>query len=207
MRMTDQRLNAYVAITVNGNIYMYSSKEAVSLVNTSRDPSLEWDGFADFMEKLSAREMAMLSVNHGIKITFTKGSKEDLAHELWEAMCYQADDRRTAKPVPKRDPLTGNKPRGRKPQNLGSRKYTVIEEGTDKKALLDDAPMTTRQAKKIYEFFVDEMIATGSPVITEDRMQHIVNDRAEELRTKQDPWRIFQYYRPELIQCKLIKMK
>jgi hypothetical protein len=208
--MTDQRLKCCIAITLQGNIYMYSSKEDITLVETARDKDFEWDGYSDFMENMTARDMANLSVDIGIRLDFKKGSKEDLATELWGELCKRADDRRTAKLPEKRDPLTGKKKRGRKKQNLANRRYFLqLTPGIpkEKKALLDDAPVTTRQAKKIWEFFIDEFLETGSLYVTEARMQNLVNDRAEELRTRQDPWRIFQYYRPELIQCKLIKLE
>ena len=72
---------------------------------------------------------------------------------------------------------------------------------------MDYCVCTTRQARKIWEFFVDEYLATGNDKVRESRMMDIVNDRQSELNTKQDPWRIFQYYRPELVQCLLIKIQ
>lgn len=214
MRQTDTRLQCCIAISAgafeesqSNHVYMYSSPEDITLVDSARMKEYEWAGYDHFNKALDAREMANLAVNLGIRLEFKKGRKEDLAMELWDQLCRMADDRRTAKAPIKRDPLTGKK-RGRKKTDLGSRRYRIVSiDHEDRKKLIDDVPMTTRQAKKIWEFFVDEYLATGSLYITEARMQNIVNDRAEELRTKQDPWRIFCYYRPELIQCQLIKLE
>lgn len=41
--------------------------------------------------------------------------------------------------------------------------------------------------------------------ITEEVLKQAVNDRAGEIKTRQDPWRIFQYYRPTLIKAKLVR--
>lgn len=41
--------------------------------------------------------------------------------------------------------------------------------------------------------------------ITEEVLKAAVMKNAADLKTKQDPWRIFQYYRPKLIALKLIK--
>lgn len=217
MRQTDSRLTCCIAITAGAfeesqstHIYMYSSANDITLVDSARLKKYEWDGFEHFEEALSASEIAQLAINLGIRLQFTRGSKHDLALEMWDTLCSMAHDRRSTgtQQIIKRDPLTGKK-QGRKKQNLGTRRYHLVEKAIrpTKKEMLDDAPMTTRQAKKIWEFFIDEYLATGSPYMTEARMQNIVNDRAEELRTKQDPWRIFCYYRPELIDCQLIKME
>lgn len=64
-------------------------------------------------------------------------------------------------------------------------------------------PLNTPQAKKCLEIFT-ELIGT-SPSVTEEILKAKIYERAAELKTRQDPWRIFQYYRPQLIQAKLLK--
>lgn len=41
--------------------------------------------------------------------------------------------------------------------------------------------------------------------ITEAALKKFVEDNAAKLKTRQEPWRIFQYYRPQLLGAKLIK--
>jgi hypothetical protein len=41
--------------------------------------------------------------------------------------------------------------------------------------------------------------------ITEEDLKKAINARAAEIRTRQDPWRIFQYYRPTLVKAGFIK--
>jgi len=209
--MDDARLNCCIAISaVSGKVYMYRDEKSITLVESARNRNTEWANWSEFNDLVAAKDMVTLATNLGIRLNFKKGPKEDLSLEVWSELCEIADDRRQAPAtISKRDPVNGNtiKQRGRKPQNLGARKYEFTGLKTeDKKSILNDCPCTTRQAKKIYEFFVDEYLKTGSTIITEARMQDIVNDRAAELQTKQDPWRIFQYYRPELMQCQLIRL-
>jgi hypothetical protein len=188
---------------------MYRNTESIGLVMSARDFTREWTGWEHFNKALSPKEMVQLASNLGLPIGFKKGTKEDLSMEVWMKMSHIADDRRSAADcVPDRDALTGKVKgqRGRKKQNLSGRLYTIKPiKGGDRKTMLNDCPCTTRQARKIWEFFVDEYLRTKSKVITEGRMQDIVNDRADELQTRQDPWRIFQYYRPELMDCQLIR--
>jgi hypothetical protein len=192
---------------------MYRDSSAITLVDTARNENTEWNGWAEFNDALPAREIVDLAKDMGIVLKFKKGSKEDLSMEVWEELCLLADDRREAPVTVGKRTSDGVavKKRGRKPQNLGKRKYRIIlpEEliGKEKKELTNWCPCTTRQAIKVWEFFVDEYLSTGSLFVTESRMQDIVNDRQAELQTRQDPWRIFQYYRPELIQCQLIKLE
>jgi hypothetical protein len=54
---------------------------------------------------------------------------------------------------------------------------------------------------KIFEDSMD----TEKHTISEKDLKDAVIKRAAELKTRQDPWRIFQYYRPQLIQAKLIR--
>lgn len=209
MRQTDERLKCCICITLTDKPYMYRDADSITLVNSSRDFTREWDGWECFNAALDPRSLAQLAANMGIPLRFKKGSKEELSLEVWSGLCYLADDRRAAADkLPTRDALTGKVKgkRGRPRSNLSSRKYIMVPvKGGDRKTMLDDCPCTTRQARKVWEFFVDEYLATNSLIVTEGRMRDIVNDRAEELRTKQDPWRIFCYYRPELMDCQLVK--
>jgi hypothetical protein len=62
----------------------------------------------------------------------------------------------------------------------------------------------TPQAKVCYQILIDGVKAHPEG-ITETDLKALVNTRAAEIRTRQDPWRIFQYYRPTLIKAKLVR--
>jgi hypothetical protein len=64
-------------------------------------------------------------------------------------------------------------------------------------------PIKTRQALVCLQIFVDAL--GDKPSITEEDLRRHVETRAAEIKTKQDPWRIFQYYRPNLIKGGMLR--
>jgi hypothetical protein len=83
----------------------------------------------------------------------------------------------------------------------------------------DNSVLKTPQARTCYKLFCEALQQQeGDDVdienskktdffITEAKLRQYIVDHASELYTKQDPWRIFQYYRPLLISEKLITRK
>jgi len=61
----------------------------------------------------------------------------------------------------------------------------------------------TPQALACYKIFKETLAARD--FITEAELKVAVIARAGELRTRQDPWRIFQYYRPTLIKLLVLR--
>jgi hypothetical protein len=61
------------------------------------------------------------------------------------------------------------------------------------------------QACALLDILYEAIEANGSNVFTEAQMRGIVELRRDELHTKQDPWRIFQYYRGKLITCGFLR--
>lgn len=87
----------------------------------------------------------------------------------------------------------GNKERK---STIGTRIYTLLPDpGTGIK---------TPQAQACYTIFRDA-VNPEKKTISEDQLKRAVEARASELKTRQDPWRIFQYYRPVLIRDKYLK--
>lgn len=68
-----------------------------------------------------------------------------------------------------------------------------------------DPQLKTPQSQACYKL-AKECIGSQDHVTEEILKQYIIN-HASELHTRQDPWRIFQYYRPILITNKLITRK
>ena len=92
---------------------------------------------------------------------------------------------------------------GRK-STIGNSEYRRGEPGT--------GTLKTPQALASLKLFDKALEKDGTDheegrVITEDKLRKYIEDNAAELRTRQDPWRIFQYYRPQLIEQKLIKRR
>ena len=65
--------------------------------------------------------------------------------------------------------------------------------------------LKTPQANACLRIFI-ACIGTQE-MVTEEILKQYIIDHASELHTRQDPWRIFQYYRPQLISEKLITRK
>jgi hypothetical protein len=47
----------------------------------------------------------------------------------------------------------------------------------------------------------------GTESVSEARAMELIAEHKDQLRTKQDPWRIFQYYRPRMIESDILRMK
>lgn len=65
----------------------------------------------------------------------------------------------------------------------------------------------TRQAVKCLDLFIRCLQANKSAEVKESILKAYVEEHASELNTRQPAWRIFQYYRPQLIQANLLKTK
>lgn len=70
-------------------------------------------------------------------------------------------------------------------------------------ATSDTTALKTPQARMCYTIFLE--LLGNNPSVTEENLKKEVYRRAPELKTRQDAWRIFQYYRPKLIEAKLLK--
>jgi hypothetical protein len=93
--------------------------------------------------------------------------------------------------------LSGHDSEGNKERksSLDTRIYTLVSPQPA------EAPKTP-QAKTCLAFLRDS-VKNGQ--ITEADLKRVVETRAAELKTRQDPWRIFQYYRPTLIKGGYLK--
>lgn len=123
---------------------------------------------------------------------------------IWFKMCDIATDRTVKTPKTTEGRVS----------SLGSRRYVL----TDKE--MNVAEIKTPQAITSYRILSDAIAAKTAldtkdmpddvkkeykPHVTEEELKKLVINRAGELKTKQDPWRIFQYYRPTLIKLGLIR--
>lgn len=71
-----------------------------------------------------------------------------------------------------------------------------------------DTGLKTPQARSCLKLFKEAIgLKPEQDFILEADLRQYIIDHAAELHTRQDPWRIFQYYRPQLISEKLITRK
>jgi hypothetical protein len=113
-------------------------------------------------------------------------------------MCWMYMLSEAAPHVEGTDPVTGKRERK---SSIAGRRYSL---GTSAKPGSYECPgILTYQAVQCHRIFIDTLAKNES--VTESDLKAEITRRAPELKTKQDPWRIFQYYRPKLIAAKLIK--
>lgn len=117
---------------------------------------------------------------------------------VWLKMCSLSVDR-TSKP---RDPITGARSKST------ARLYTRLF-GPD--GYPTPSPLKTPQAMAclaILDSCCKENIRDGKKSLEclETDLKKLIYERQAELKTKQDAWRIFQYYRPQLIANKIITL-
>lgn len=124
------------------------------------------------------------------KVTLTKA--------IWVKLYLKAQDRSNDYTRGgSKDPVTGEKERKR---NLNGRRYKVVQ-GLSDSHLQDQALTIHRELLKFQN-------QAGTETITEAEVIDLMNRIAEAkiLRTKQEPFRIFQYYRGALIKAGKLEM-
>lgn len=108
---------------------------------------------------------------------------------VWYKLCDIATDRTIKTPT---DPISG--------------KRSTISASTYSLGSITDVPLgliKTPQASACYKIFRETLDTAES--ITEAKLKEAIMARAGELKTRQDPWRIFQYYRPSLIKLNVLR--
>lgn len=154
-----------------------------------------WANFDEFV--VQTNEQTMLAYHEQLFGGKLPPKKQDLITTkliIWHKMMSLIKNDMTVKESegsPK-DPVSGRK------SSIATRKYFLgeVKEGS--------ADITTYQALKCLEL-IRVAISEEIGFIEEAELKQYIIDHAEVLKTKQDPWRIFQYYRPQLIKAKLIK--
>lgn len=95
-----------------------------------------------------------------------------------------------------------------KPKNADGtpvRKSTISETLYERGEVSETGSIKTPQAKVCYDLFC--RCIGDHPTVKEGELRAFVEAHGAELKTKQDPWRIFQYYRPALIGSKHLRRK
>lgn len=118
-----------------------------------------------------------------------KQDKTTTALYVWAYMLREA-----APHLANTDPVTGEKTRV---SSLAGRKYM---RGTE---YGKPNELKTYQAIQCLALFT-ELINDAQSVTEEQLKAHVIKEQAR-LKTRQDPWRIFQYYRPKLISLHLLR--
>ena len=186
----------YVIEDVHFLFYIFDNAHSVHIIKEAIQK--RFDGLGAFME---LSEQTILTYHENLfKQNPPKGtSMVHAAQYTWAKIISICVDRRTTKV-----PVSAN---GRK-STIGLCEYrTGTAEG--------DGQLKTPQAKACLKLFREVLASDAATVategtdrfVTEEVLRQYIIDHASELHTRQDPWRIFQYYRPALITEKLITRK
>jgi hypothetical protein len=201
---SEQKLNYERSLVIgnDGLTYLFSNPAAtVAIVN----PAKVYDNFKAFTASTDAVEVTKLhSLAFGGE-AHTKADEADLLEwqvKVWMQLCKTANNR-LASPA-----ASGTRKVSEKMLN---RSYELI-----KSEIPADQKMPP-QVRTCLTFFTECAAAdeTYSKTPVEERGVYTISEKAfqayvekEQLRlkTRQNPWRIFQYYRPELIKGGYIRL-
>jgi len=187
-------VNAFVVEDVHLGYYIFDNVQSCHIIKEARQKC--WEGFNAFVDE---NKQTILTYHENL--FKCNADKEQLievtAQYCWAKIISIAVDRRTTQV-----PVSTS---GRK-STIGLCEYRA---GTE----TGDGQLKTPQAKACLKLFREVLNSDKATVTETDRfvteaiLRQYIIDHAGELKTKQDPWRIFQYYRPNLIAEKLITRK
>ena len=168
-------------------------------LRASIDGGLEvWTCWESFYDNCTLEDLARVAKRIQFKHPGDKLNKLDLSLLIWRDMCKIA-----------RVEGSSGRTKGaasRSAGKLANRKYVRVKDSDLSAAEIVQRDESVRalcpQASVCYQIF----ISAGTDEVPEARMRELVEEHADEIKTKQDPWRIFQYYRPMLIRERLIRL-
>jgi hypothetical protein len=170
--------------------------ESLQSYNTLIKPEIakRWDSFDMFVE--TTNEQTLLCYHENLFLAPAPKKQDKITTQLvvWHKLCSMAKNTafvdKTGTP---KDPVTNRK------STILNCVYSPgeITEGS--------ADIKTYQTLKCLELF--RTCLGEQSEVTEGVLKQYVIDHADVLKTRQDPWRIFQYYRASLIAAKLIRRK
>ena len=167
-----------------GQVYVFSSAESPVPADVAID--IEFRDMDDFIRRGRGTILAYHEKFLGCEAP-KKQDAETSAFMTWAWMV------KNGKPILDQRNAEGEK----------VRKSTIGESLYMRGEVSETGSIKTPQAKVCYDLFC-RCIGSSSSV-TEADLRKFVEAHGAELKTKQDPWRIFQYYRPNLIASKHIR--
>ena len=194
-----KRYNYPLVQSQDGLWYVFPNEATTVAIINPRKVHVSWAKFSEEMELAPA-------ILHDLFVTAfnrepTKSEAKDtieMSIMVWMQLSKTAMNRLNSAPDPKSLNDKGEVKRVFK--KLQNRGYEVI------KLEVDPALKLPPQAKTCLEFF-SELVKEANPsgedkivTIPEKVVQDYVLKEQARLATRQDPWRIFQYYRPTLIK-------
>lgn len=168
------------------------------------DRRQEWKGFQDWLSGWGTTEEERDELRELYGKTFGEqppnlANVHTLAKAIYVKWYYMAEDRSSTYTVAGgKNHVTGEKERKR---NLDGRRYKLLETSESSMHLQDQALVVHRELLKFQK-------ACGRETISEAEVRTVMEASAKSgiLKTKQDPFRIFQYYRGALQKANKLEM-
>ena len=195
LNATATRANVCIMEDTNGNFSLHNSRAAIEKLqsfNALIKDSIHkiWENFDAFLKE----NKNTILTYHANLFQAEPDKEQDIvitANYVWNKIVLMAkSDLTTEIPV-----IAGRK------STIGICQYSP---GSQK-----EHQLKTPQAQECFKLFNEAFTkySAGRTFITEAELRQYIEDNAGRLHTKQEPWRIFQYYRPQLIQGHLITRK
>jgi hypothetical protein len=189
-------LHHTLCLDKHGTWRKYTKPENITVMSSARQ--VTYRNYEDFDDEVTLGDLIALHEEFFRKAPTKKLQKDraELSLIIWHHLCNVADDRTTIGQTEAHTDDNGNRRR----QSLADREYTVRTVEDLPKALSSVPP----QARVCYQILAD--ICEQQDSVSEQALMGAVAQASEQgrLKTKQDPWRIFQYYRPKLVEHNLI---
>ena len=181
-----EHLTRKIVRTGTGEIHIFQNAE--SKIDADIQIDREWKSEEEFSKQ--GKQTILAYHEEFFKVAPPK--KQDIT--ITSLMCWMFMLKNGKAHIQGVDSETGEKERK---SSISSSKYTPGDK------FGQPHEIKTYQAIKCLELFTNALGTNKS--ITEGELRAHVEKNAEILKTKQGPWRIFQYYRPQLIKAQLIR--
>lgn len=178
-----------IALLREGGVRRFNKRE-----DAPADVAMVFSGIED-LEKLTVEQLDRLT--KGIlkaQIPDAK-TKRDAVDRAWTAVvaAANAEERAAASAVG----------RSAKPPKIGKSKFTLTYDFDNPGARQEQFNALPPQAQNILKI----MALGSSKTLPETEVRKLINERSAELNTRQEPWRIVQYYRNRLRDEKFIQIE
>jgi hypothetical protein len=200
LNMDNKNLKLCLAWDTEGHIFKFDSRSHVHLTTANTTAIYaSWEEFSNdpawTEERIRAKHVELFGSDWP-----KKSNKLEASTKIWHMWVSKAEDRiktSPSNPVNQVQVNPDGTTKASRKSTIGARVYTFLGRPAG-------ATLKTPQAMACLKI-VEESVDATTKTITEENLKAIVYTRSAELRTKQDAWRIFQYYRPQLIAGKFLK--
>lgn len=211
LTLTKEGTDSCIVVDKQGQVFRFDSKSQVTIVKQGIHK--QWDHFNQFDDDMDKNHAEFMRLHDQVfRATVPRDTDVIEARVyLWKALLRGSNDRRLSASMGKDQVMVD----GRK-STIATSRYFLGPLANDQSAING---IKTPQARACFRILCEALAKVKQdmqsksqdldevhvPSISEAELRKIIVERAGELHTRQDPWRIFQYYRPVLMADKLVR--